>query len=188
MNSFYTNQELKELNFKSVGDNVSISKKASIYGAENISIGSNVRIDDFCILSGNITIGNYVHISAFCALYGRGGIEIGDYCGCSPRSTLFSATDDFSGEHMISPLVPEKYTSISTGLIKFERFAQIGANSIVMPGVTLKEGSTAGTFSYITSDLESWSVNVGIPAKKIKDRKKNILELSKQLENEINEK
>lgn len=52
MNSFYTEAELKELGLKSFGKSVLLSKKVSIYGAKNISIGNNVRIDDFCILSG----------------------------------------------------------------------------------------------------------------------------------------
>lgn len=39
--------QLKEMGFKSVGENVKISDKASFYGCDNISIGNNVRIDDF---------------------------------------------------------------------------------------------------------------------------------------------
>lgn len=62
--NFYTEQELSELGLKSFGKNVLISRKCSIYGADNVTIGSHVRIDDFCVLSGHITIGNYIHISA----------------------------------------------------------------------------------------------------------------------------
>lgn len=40
MNSFYSEEELKEIGFKSIGTNVLISKKCSVYGAQNISIGS----------------------------------------------------------------------------------------------------------------------------------------------------
>ena len=81
ISNFYSDEELMELGFQSIGKNVSISKKCSIYNSSQMSIGSNVRIDDFCILSGNITIGNYVHISAYTALYGKYGIKIGNYCG-----------------------------------------------------------------------------------------------------------
>lgn len=69
MSSFYSTDELSKIGFKHIGNNVLLSKKTSIYGVENISIGDNTRIDDFCILSGNITIGNYVHIAAFCSLF-----------------------------------------------------------------------------------------------------------------------
>jgi galactoside O-acetyltransferase len=181
MSNFYNDEELKKINFKSYGINVLVSKKVSIYGAEKISIGNNVRIDDFCILSGNIKIGNYVHISAYCALYGKFGIEIGDFCGCSPRTTLFSASDDFSGEFMIGPMVSEEYTNVKGGPIKLENYVQIGASSVVMPNITLKEGSAAGTFSFINKDLDEWSIYVGIPSKKIKNREKKAKELSQMI-------
>lgn len=45
--SFLSENELKAIGFKCYGSNVLISRKASIYGAANISIGDNVRIDDF---------------------------------------------------------------------------------------------------------------------------------------------
>ena len=67
--SFYSEEEIQEIGFKSVGKDVLISRHISFYSPEKISIGSHVRIDDFCILSGNITIGNYVHIAAGCYLF-----------------------------------------------------------------------------------------------------------------------
>ncbi len=51
MDSFYSRDELKKIGLKKYGENVFLSKKASIYNPEKIEIGNNVRIDDFCILS-----------------------------------------------------------------------------------------------------------------------------------------
>lgn len=181
MNSFYSVDELKEIGFKSIGEDVYISKKASIYGAENISIGNHVRIDDFCILSGDITIGNYVHISAYTALYGKGKIIIGNYCGCSPRCTLFSATDDFSGDYMVSPMVPEEFTNVQIGPIILCDYAQLGANSIVLPNVIIEEGAVTGSLSFVNKSLDSWSINIGIPCKKLKDRNNIVKDLSKKI-------
>ncbi len=48
---FYTRKELERIGFKSIGENVLISDKTSIYSPQNISIGNNVRIDDYCVLS-----------------------------------------------------------------------------------------------------------------------------------------
>lgn len=70
MDSFYTREELLAIGFASVGENVLVSRKTSIYGAENMNIGNNVRIDDFCFLSGKITLGNYIHIATATLLYG----------------------------------------------------------------------------------------------------------------------
>ena len=86
--SFYTNDELLDLGFQCVGSHVLISRKASLYGTKGMQIGDNVRIDDFCILSGEITLGSNIHIGAYSALYGSMGIELENNTGISPRSTL----------------------------------------------------------------------------------------------------
>lgn len=179
MNSFYNKTELKQLGLKSYGNNVLISKKTSIYDAQNITIGNNVRIDDFSILSGKINIKNNVHISAFCALYGRFEIEIGNFSGISPRSTIFSASDDFSGNFMVGPMVPSSFTNISSGKVKILDYVQIGTNCVIMPSVTVGEGSAVGAFSFVTKDIEPWKIYFGIPAKKIKNRSNKILDYIK---------
>ena len=92
MNSFYNNDELNNIGFKSIGKNVLISKFARFYFPDKITIANNVRIDDFCILSGEIKLGNYIHISAYSALYGSLGIEMESFTGLSPRCTIFSAS------------------------------------------------------------------------------------------------
>ena len=183
MTSFYTKSELTALGLKNLGDEVLISKKCSIYSAEKISIGSNVRIDDFCILSGNISIGSNVHISAFCALYGAKGIVLEDYTGISPRGTIFSAMDDFSGNFLIGPIHPMHLTNVTGGLVVMKKFSQLGANTIVFPSLTIGEGAVTGALTLVNKNLAPWTINVGIPVHKIKNRDKGLLDkitLSKQ--------
>ena len=117
MSSFYSNEELNEFGFKSLGENVKISRKSSIYSPDKISIGSNVRIDDFCILSGEIFLGSNIHISAYVALYGANRIILEDFTGISPRCLLFSAMDDFSGNYLIGPIHPSELTNVTGGKI-----------------------------------------------------------------------
>ena len=181
MNSFYSQEELREIGFKKIGKNVLISKKTSIYLPNEIEIGNNVRIDDFCILSGKIKIGNYVHIAAFVALYGKYGIEIGDFCGCSARTTIYSATDDFSGEYLISPMVPRDLTNVTGGKVILENYVQVGANTVIMPNVILSEGSCIGAMSLVKKNTENWKIYAGIPCKEVKKRKKEVINLSKKI-------
>lgn len=176
---FLQYEELDKIGFKSLGKNVKISNKASFYSANTISIGSNVRIDDFCILSGNIELGSHIHISAYCGLYGNGSIEMDDFSGLSPRCTLLSASDDFSGQFMISPMVPEAYTNVKKGKIKIEKFVQIGAGSIILPEVTIAQGGVIGALSLVKHSTEEWKIYGGVPVKYIKDREKKVMELSK---------
>ena len=175
MNSFYSTQELNAIGFKSIGSNVFISRNAQFYGAANISIGNHVRIDDFCILSGNITLGSHIHIGAYCALYGKFGIEMQDYTGLSPRCTVFSASDDFSGDYLISPMVDEQFTNVSGGKVTLRKYTQIGANCVILPDLIIEEGVAVGAMSLVISTLKEWGTYAGIPVKRIKDRKKGLL-------------
>lgn len=175
LNSFFTNRELESIGFKSLGTDVKISRFARFYFPQTISIGDNVRIDDFCILSGNIKIGSNVHISAYVALYGALGIEIQDYSGISPKSVVYSAMDDFSGNYLIGPIHPEGTTNVTGGLVKIEKYVQIGSNSIIFPNLTIGEGSVIGACSLVRKSVENWGVYYGIPVNKIRDREKNLL-------------
>lgn len=184
MNSFYTEEELQKIGFKSFGNNVLISRNAKFYGVSNMEIGNNVRIDDFCILSGNIKIGNYVHISAYTALYGSQGIQIGDFCGCSARTTIYSAMDDFSGEYMIGPMLPDGLTKVTGGRVILENYVQLGANTTVMPDLTIGEGAVTGSYTLVRHNIEPWTINIGIPSRVLKKRSENPKELSKMIRSE----
>lgn len=177
--SFYNQKELASLGFASVGRNVKLSKKTSIYGAENMSIGDNVRIDDFCILSGHIKIGSNIHISAYVALYGSGGIILEDYTGISPRSTVYSAMDDFSGDYLIGPIHPLGYTNVQKGEVTIKRYSQIGTHSVIFPNVIVGEGSVVGAMTLVTNTLTPWGIFIGQPAKFLKSRKSQLLNLIK---------
>lgn len=188
MTSFYSENELKQLGLKSFGKNVKISRNACFYGVSEISVGDNVRIDDFCILSGHVEIGSFIHIAAYTALYGgEQGIYIDDFANLSSRVAVYSVSDDYSGETMTNPMIPDEYKNVLSAPVHIGRHAIIGSTSVVLPGVTIAEGSSFGCFSFINRSSEPWSINVGIPFKKIKDRSKNLLELEKSFISGISE-
>ena len=142
--SFYSEEELSELGLKSYGVNVKISRYARIYSPHSICIGDNVRIDDFCILSGKITLGSNIHISAYVALYGTNGIILKDYSGISPKSVVYSAMDDFSGDYLVGPIHPDDTTNVTGGPVVIEKYVQVGSNTVVFPNLTIGEGSVIG--------------------------------------------
>lgn len=178
MNSFYSDNELREIGFQSVGTNVLISRKTSIYGAEHMTIGNDVRIDDFCILSGNLTIHNYVHIAAYCCLFGgKSGIEFCDFTGLSSRSAVYAESDDYSGMAFSNPTLPMEYREVTGGKVVFEKHALVGTGSTILPGVILHEGVSVGSMSLVTKSLDEWGIYIGIPCKRIKERQRKLLEL-----------
>lgn len=173
--SFYTEVELQKIGFKSIGKCCRISRFARFYGIHNISIGDNVRIDDFCILSGKITIGSHIHISAYVALYGAKGIVLDDYSGISPKSVIYSAMDDFSGDFLIGPIHPESTTNVLGGIVHICKYVQIGTNTVIFPNLTIGEGTVVGACSLVTKNLEEWGVYVGVPVCRRKERSKKLL-------------
>ncbi len=184
MDSFYTKEELGELGFKLFGNNVLLSRKASYYGVSRIEIGNNVRIDDFCVLSagtGGIKIGNYVHIGVGSTLIGEGQIILQDFCGLSSRVAIYSSNDNYSGEHMTNPTIPEEFTGVIKGKVIIGRHVIIGSGSIVLPGVTINEGAAIAALSLVNEDCDSFYFYKGNPAKKIVPRSKKLLMLEQKL-------
>jgi len=179
--SYYNETELHKLGFKHLGKNLKISKKASFYGTEYITIGDNSRIDDFCILSGKIKIGSFVHISAYCALYGSKGIEMKDYSGVSANSIIYSATDDFSGNYMVGPELPTRLTNVTGGKVIIEKFVQIGASNVIFPNIIISIGASTGAMTLVNKNLDEWTIYVGIPARPLKQRNNNILILEDKI-------
>lgn len=181
----YTEGELAKEGFRSLGRDVRIARNCTIIGAENISIGNHVRIDGYCTLAasghGFIDLGSYIHIGGYCALLAGEGIAMEDFSGLSWGVQLYTRSDDFSGKHMTNPTVPSKYTGVKSGKITIKRHAIIGANSIVLPGITVGEGVAVGALSMVTKSLKEWGIYSGVPAKYIKERSRELLNLEKSL-------
>ena len=185
--AFYSETDLRSIGFKSLGHNVKLSNKASIYNPDLIEIGDNSRIDDFSVISGKVTIGRNVHIAVFSNIAGgEEGIRIDDFSGISYGGNVFTQSDDYSGRYLTNPTVPDIYKLELKKSISIQTHCIIGANSIILPGVTLAVGTAVGCMSLITKNTDSWSIYFGIPAKKIKNRKQDLLDLEKKYWANIN--
>ncbi|MCD8116789.1 MAG: acyltransferase [Oscillospiraceae bacterium] len=182
LNPYYTNQELKDIGFRSLGRQVLISRTCRIYTPDTISIGSHVLIDDFTILNGDITIGNHVHISSNCEFYvGEASITIGDFSGISSRCAFYATSDDFSGASLNNPTVPKAFRFEKNLPITLGKHVLIGTGCSVMPGVDIGEGCSFGSMTLINKSAEPWGIYVGVPARRIREREKGLLEFEKKL-------
>ena len=178
MDSFYTKREISGLGFSSVGEHVKISKRAAFYGTENMSIGDNVRIDDFCLLSGKIKIGNHVHIAAGSYIFGgEAGVEMDDYTGISSRCIIYAVTDDFSGNALPHPTIPMQFRNVIQKKVVLQKHALVGTSVVILPGVIVGEGCAVGAMSLVNKSLPAWKICIGIPAKPVSQRSKKILQL-----------
>lgn len=172
-----------DLGLARYGKGVRISDKASIYGATRVSIGDYTRIDDFCIISAGsegILIGANVHIAAFSSLIGHEKISIDDFSNISSRVSIYSSNDDYSGETMTNPTIPDTFKDVSHKRVSIGQHVIIGSGSVVLPGSTIPDGVAIGSLSLIKDHLRPWTVYGGIPVKAIRPRKKGLLKLCEQ--------
>lgn len=179
--AFLSEQALQEMGFKSLGTDVKISDKAAIYNPELIEIGDYSRIDDFCVVSGKVSIGRNVHVAVFCNIAGGElGVTLEDFSGLAYGCHVFSQSDDYSGKTLTNPTVPEKFKKVQRAPVTLKRHVIVGTCSVVLPGVTVEEGTSVGAMSMVTKSTEPWSVYFGVPAKKLKSRKKELLILEQE--------
>lgn len=178
--AWLTDEQMMAMGFASIGNNVLLSDKASYYNCKNIRIGNHVRIDDFCVLSaglGGITIGNHIHIAVFSSLIGAGEISLADFCNISSRVSIYSSNDDYSGAAMTNPTLPEALTNVHHAEVSIGRHVIIGSGAIILPDVVLEDGVAIGALSLVKKDCSSFGIYAGVPAKKIGERKRDLLAL-----------
>jgi len=177
---FLSEDELQSMGFRKLGKHVKISDKASIYDADQMEIGDHSRVDDFCVLSGRILLSRNVHIAVFCNLAGgEAGIEIDAFSGLAYGATVFTQNDDYSGETLLGPTIPEKYRQQTVKKpIIFERFCNVGTHAVIVPGVTLREGTVVGAKSLVLRSTKPWTIYFGIPAKPLRKRSDRMLKLA----------
>lgn len=178
---FYTREELKNMNFKSLGENVLIDRLTQIYKPEKISLGNNVRIGSYCILSGDINIGNYVHIASYSFLNGNSGIDIGDFVGIASYARVITESSDFSGESIAVPTVDISYRKDIKKKIYLKNHSLLGTGSVILPGGNLEEGVAVGAMSMICRPTKAFGIYFGIPAKRIQERSRNMVKLEQDV-------
>ena len=162
-----------------------VSRKASLHGADRIVLGDHVRIDDFCVLSagtGGIEIGRHVHVAVFTSLIGRGRIAIGDYANLSSRVSVYSSSDDYSGDWMTNPTVPEAFTRVEHADVSIGPHVIVGAGCVVLPGVQIGDGCAIGAMSLVRASCPPFTMHAGIPARLIGERSRRCLALAAAFE------
>ena len=133
---------------KKCGDNVAILEGVYLKNVNNIKFGSNISI----------------HAMAY--VEGAGGIQFGDNVSVANGATLVSTEHNYSD---ISRPIKEKKKKMAPVIIEDDVW--IGSRAVVLSGSRIQKGCIIGAGAVVTKDTEKYSVYVGIPAVKIKDRK-----------------
>ena len=176
--AYFSEDALVNLKLKYLGKNVKISEKASIQNPSLLSIGDNSRIDDFCVVSGNVEIGKNVHLAVYSHISGgNAGVVMEDFSGLAFGVHVVAESDDYTGESLTNPTVPMEYKKPICKKIRIGKHVIIGAQSVVLPGASIGEGSAIGALTLVNRTLPEWGVYSGVPARKLKERSQKILQL-----------
>lgn len=120
-----------------------VLKKIGCHVGKDIFVGDSVKID-----SGHadlIYIGDHAHLTGGCRLL------------CHQRDlSHYYAGDD-------AAKLPYRLGEIHIG-----KGVMVGMETLIMPGVTIGDGSIIGAYSLVTKDIPAWSLAIGRPAKVVK--------------------
>lgn len=180
--------------FKKCGKNLIIGAGVYIDGANLISVGDNVHIDRYCIIStgknfvgkvkykfdtsnrieqGEINIGDNIHIAQFCILMGYGGIKIESNCVLSSGTKIYSLTNTAynpDNKKEVISLMPYSQAHFIAAPVLLGKNVWLGLNVIVMPDTSIGDNSFCSSNSLIMDNFDNNSYILGNPAKKIRNR------------------
>ena len=129
-----------------------------------IGKGTFIMKRNYIMTPQQLTIGNYSHINRGCLLDARGGITIGNNVSISHNVCIMSGSHDYNSKNFRGRFLP----------VKINDFVWIGNNAIIQQNVTIGEGAVVCAGAIVTKDVEPYTVVAGIPARKIKERKKEL--------------
>jgi galactoside O-acetyltransferase len=170
---------------RNVGQNVFISNSVEIRRPHLISLGNHIAIDTGFYCTVGAELGDYIHIAPYVTIIGGadGFLKMGHFASIAAGSRIICASDEHLGAGLPGPTIPEKYRDkIILAPVVFQNFANIGTNVVILPGVTLGEGSVVGACSLVKHNTEPWTIYAGVPAKPLRVRpKENMIKMAREL-------
>ena len=153
-----------------------ISPHVRIRHPEHFAAGDFSVIDDFCYFSTRVRVGVCSHIASGCSVAGGAAHQfaMGDFSSVSSGVKIWCTSDDFVNDLVV--LLPGGAGPIKAHLIEGDvtlgDCTAVGANSVVMPGNHVPEGTVIGALSFVPARFafQPWSVYAGTPIRLIAER------------------
>lgn len=146
---FIRNAVYKHVFFMNIQEGVTIRYGLKLLGMSGISIDKGSALGDECWLDG------------------RFGIKIGKNVNIASQVHMWSASYDMNDPYFRS-------NPKTVGPIIIDDNAWIGPHTTILDNVHIGEGAVICAGAVVTKDVEPFTVVAGIPAKKIKERNRDI--------------
>lgn len=153
------------------GENVSILGDIDLRNRENgkIIFKDNVTVEESCRFvsarDGVLEFGEGSVVTAFAIINGGADVIVGKQVIIGPRASINA------NEHRFERNVPVRKQGFIHENIHIEDDCWLAANVVIMKGVRVRKGSVVGAGSVVTRDTEEYSINAGVPSKKLSERK-----------------
>lgn len=176
MSPWLTHEECVALGI--IADPTAKVSRGVVSMSASVKVGAYSRVDHGAILSGHIDIGRYCHVGLNAILQGKYGIAMADFSTISANSIIYTESDDFAGDGLIGPTVPEEFRAPPIhGAVSLGRAVSVGCQSTVMPCVDINDGACIGAHSFVPPRrvVEGWTIYAGVPIKARAQRQKAAL-------------
>ncbi len=125
-----------------IGDGVFIGNQAFLQG----------RHDGRCVIGAHTWLGPQSYLDCR-------DLTLGEYVGWGPGAKVLGS--EHTGEPKDVPIIQ---TDLVIKPVRVERWADIGVNAVLLPGVTVGEGAIVGAGAVVTKDVPAYAVVAGVPA------------------------
>jgi len=167
--SYGTGEPKNTQNFSHWGDSVIIEDGVRLFHVENMHFDNNIYIGHDTYIhayhKGKIKIFNNVWIGPKCYMHGAGEITIEKNVGIGAGVKLLTSAHDIENKNIdiLDAKLIFKPIHIKEG-------ADIGVNTVILPGVTIGKGVQVGAGSIVSRNVDDYAVVAGNPAKVLRYR------------------
>ncbi len=136
-----------------------------------IRLGDQAWVERGAVLwafDGSVVIQRSVYLGPYVTIYGHGGVEIGEETLVSMKATILSSNHAIPEQGKIIRQQPDELLPTKIG-----RDVWIGANAVILGGVTVGDGAVVAAGAVVTKDVAAGAIVAGVPARLLRKRLEN---------------
>jgi len=154
-----------------LGRGCKIHAQASVDATRSpgVRFGDKVTLNRYAYVqggNGGVRLGDRVGINNFSIVNGTGGVDIGDDTVIGPGARIIS----YQHRYALGATIQSQ--PVDARPIRIGRDVWLGANAIILAGVTIGDGAVVAAGAVVRDDVPANAVVAGVPAtvKKMRDQ------------------
>ena len=130
--------------------------------ADSCELNQGIELNPW---GGSIRIARRVWLGPYVVIYGHGGVEIGEQTLISMHCAIISSNHSIPSIGQLIRDLPDQLLPTKIG-----RDVWIGANAVILGGVTIGDGAVVAAGAVVTKDVQAGAIVGGVPARLIRKR------------------